>query len=113
MTKNNCKECEHKEQGINYTNCSRKCHYKYTMQRYRSNKDVEEVVCNLYKAVNNYWRDWIHTNFNTAEKQKVNQEKMEALFDLVEFIDRELIPYSKIFDFQNLDLVGNKETKDE
>lgn len=108
MVKDNCHDCKHRESGINYTNCKRKCSYKYKMQRYRSNKDIEEVVCNLYRDVNNYWRDWIHTNFNTAEKQKVNQEKMGVLFDLVEFINRKLIPYSSVFDFQNLDLIGNK-----
>lgn len=113
MPKSNCKECEYRKPGINYTNCSKKCHYKYTMQRYRSNKDVEKVVCSLYKAVNNYWRDWIKNNFQTSKQIKENQEKMEELSDFVEFIERKLIPYSSVFDFQNLDLIGNKETKDE
>lgn len=108
MVKDNCHDCKHKKFGINYTNCKRKCSYKYKMQRYRSNKDIEEVVCNLYRDVNNYLRDWVKENFQTSEQIKENQEKMEEVSDLVEFINRKLIPYSSVFDFQNLDLVGNK-----
>jgi len=105
MVKDNCHDCKHRELGINYTNCKRKCSYKYKMQRYRSNKDIEEVVCNLYKDVNNYLRDWVKENFQTSEQIKENQELCETLFDFGEFVLRKIIPYSPKMDFMNHELM--------
>ena len=105
MVKDNCYNCEHKESGINYTNCKRKCSYKYKMQRYRSNKEIQQIVENFYKDINLYFRAWVKENYQTKEQIEKNQELCETLFDFVEFVQRKIIPYSPKMDFMNHELM--------
>lgn len=113
MVKNSCYECEHKEFGINYTNCKRKCSYKYKMQKLRSDKNVEELVGIIYKRVSKSLRDWVAENYQTSKQMKDNQQTCEALYDMASDIQRELIKYSSRMDFLNLDLVGSYKESEE
>ena len=105
----NCNDCKYKELGINFTNCKRKCTYKYQMQRLRTNKDVQNMVSLIYRKTDNYLRNWVKDNYNDSESIKKNQETAEALLELVDEIQRELIKYSPQMDFLNNDLIGSKE----
>ena len=105
MVKDNCYNCEYKESGINYTNCKRKCSYKYKMQRYRSNKEIQQIVENFYKDIDLYFRAWVKENYQTKEQIEKNQELCETLFDFVEFVQRKIIPYSPKMDFMNHELM--------
>jgi hypothetical protein len=75
------------------------------MQRYRSNKEIQQIVENFYKDINLYFRTWVKENYQTKEQIEKNQELCETLFDFVEFVQRKIIPYSPKMDFMNHELM--------